>query len=370
MRPRARIVRAALAFGAMFFALALPRAALRANGLDFDVTSPSLSAFFRHPVVMRSEVLVPDDYGAHPERTYPAIYVVHAFGGSFRPTFREQRVWQRATQAAKTDFAIVFLDASYPSGHNEFADSANDGPWATALTAEFIPALESHVRLDSRPAGRFLCGHSSGGWSTLWLQINYPHYFGGVWAIAPDPVDFHDFTGPDLTQVPPPNFYRGPNGDWPLLRVRGRDTSSLRQYERIQAARGQGSQFDSFDAVFSPRGADGNPLPLFDRQSGAIDPSVAAYWEAHWDIAAVLRQRWAELGPQLTGKLNVFVGMQDTFHLESPVARLAAELRALGSDAHFTFAPGRDHWTIFGYDGGLIARIVREMAVRRAAQNG
>ncbi len=36
-------------------------------------------------------------------------------------------------------------------------------------------------------------GHSSGGWSSLWLQIEHPEVFGGVWSLAPDPVDFRDF---------------------------------------------------------------------------------------------------------------------------------------------------------------------------------
>ena len=61
----------------------------------------------------------------------------------------------------------VYLDGScVPWGITEFADSANDGPWGRALTREFIPYLESKFRMDAVPSGRFLTGHSSGGWST------------------------------------------------------------------------------------------------------------------------------------------------------------------------------------------------------------
>src|SRR3546814_4636404 len=88
----------------------------------------------------------------------------------------------------------VILDQHIATGTHEFADSANNGPWGAALTTEAIPALEAKYRMDARPSGRFLNGHSSGGWSTLWLQVAYPKIFGGTWPTAPDASDFHDFT--------------------------------------------------------------------------------------------------------------------------------------------------------------------------------
>ncbi len=89
----------------------------------------------------------------------------------------------------------VFLDESSATGTHEFADSVNNGPWGQALTTELIPYLESHYRMDADVQGRFLNGHSSGGWATLWLQTRYPKIFGGTWSTSPDPSDFHDFTG-------------------------------------------------------------------------------------------------------------------------------------------------------------------------------
>lgn len=349
---------------ALVWAIACVCGIANATGFDFTQHSDLLTAFFGHPVTMRAEILTPDDFDVHAARPYPTIYYVHPFGGTFRPPYRQYEQWRAAIARAPEPFVVVFLDATQPSGHDEFADSANDGPWATALLREFIPALERRFDLDPHASGRFLAGHSSGGWSVLWLQTTYPHTFGGAWAIAPDPVDFHDFLGPDLL-APDANFYTGPHGPWPFVRVNGRDTSTLRAYVRAQGDR-SGGQFDSFEAVFSPRGPDGKPERLFDRATGAIDPTVAAYWEAHDDIAARVARDWATLGPALAGKLNIFVGTEDTFHLESSVARFARELRALGSDARVTFAPECDHWSIFESGGGLIARIVREASATRA----
>jgi len=61
----------------------------------------------------------------------------------------------------------VFMLEACPGGTHEFADSVNNGPWGTALTTELIPDLEKKYRMDAKPSGRFLTGHSSGGWAAL-----------------------------------------------------------------------------------------------------------------------------------------------------------------------------------------------------------
>lgn len=71
-----------------------------------------------------------------------------------------------------------------------FADSENNGPVGRALVDELIPHLEKTHRGNGV---RFTTGHSSGGWSSLWLHVAYPDTFHGCWSTAPDPMDFRDF---------------------------------------------------------------------------------------------------------------------------------------------------------------------------------
>jgi S-formylglutathione hydrolase FrmB len=327
-----------------------------------DVASPILSRFQGHPVTMHAAVLLPGGYSASSSQKYPVVYWVPAFGGSYHVSRDKIRTWQRAMQASGQDFIVVFLDAAVPSGHSEFADSANNGPWARALTTELIPDIERRFHALATPQARLLAGHSSGGWSVLWLQVTYPTYFGGAWAIAPDPVDFRDFIGPDLTAKGPSNFYRDSNGrEYGFVRLRGRDATTLRRYVTREDSNGPGNQIASFDAVFSPRGADGKPEQLFDHRTGAIHPAVERYWVNHYDIARIVASRWPALAVPLRGKLHIFVGSADTFHLERPVRLLATQLAALHSEAEVRIAPGYDHFTIFNYDGGLISHIVAEM---------
>ena len=168
----------------------------------------------------------------------------------------------------------VLLDESLSTGTHEFVDSVNNGPWGTALVTELIPYLESKYRMDARPEGRFVTGHSSGGWAALWLQIAYPDFFGGAWSTSPDPVDFRSFTGPDIADAKAgSNSYLKPDGSpWMLVRMHGEEVESLRDYAQQERVLGDyGGQMSSFEWVFSPRGDDGRPLPLFDRVTG---PSI------------------------------------------------------------------------------------------------
>ena len=349
--------------------------------LQITFDSPLLSTFFHQPVELGGEVLLPDSYYKDPNRRYPVIYVVPAFEGTDIVDESMELQWQRPTRSLGAEFIIVFLQAMMEIDdekiHTEFADSANNGPWGAALTSEFIPETDAHFRTIASGNARFLFGHSSGAWAVLWLQINYPAMFNGAWALSPDPVDFHDFFGPDLTK-PGQNFYHDADGNaYGICRENRHDRTTLAQF--VGGPNGCGwrgeephpgqkpwaqRQMDTYDDVFSPALSSGKPAPLLDRKTGAIDPNVAAYWEAHYDITRLLQEHWNVLAPELAGKLHVFVGTDDTFHLTGSVALMRDAIVKLGGDAEFGFAPGADHWQIYDYHGGLIKYAVSEMMRR------
>ncbi len=317
--------------------------------------SPTLTRFWGRPITLDAHILLPDSYYKEPQKRYPVFYWIQGFDGTGQIDYAGEAAWQEPMRRLHREFIVIFLDGMFNGGHQEFADSANNGPWGAALTTEFIPLTESYFHAIDTPQTRFVGGHSSGGWSALWLQMTYPDLFGAEWSISPDPVDFHNFVGPDITAVPPQNFFKDAAGhEYELDRQSLRDFVVGRGWER--------RQFESFDAVFSPRGADGKPTPLFDRRTGVIDPAVARYWEEHYDIAGLLRAHWSTLAPQLRGKLHIIVGTADQFHLNEPVALLRSELAQLGSDAEFDFVPGANHFTVFNWNGGAISYIVREAA--------
>jgi hypothetical protein len=250
----------------------------------------------------------------------------------------------------------VMLDESLPTGTHEFADSVNDGPWGTALTTEFIPYLESKYRMDARPSGRFLQGHSSGGWATLQLQVNYPRIFGGTWSTSPDPSDFHDFTGIDL-YAPNANVYHRPDGTpYPLVREHGHVIATFEQFAKLEEVLGSyGGQIASFEWVFSPRGADGKPEKMFDRATGDVNPAVVGYWRDHYDLAHIVATDWAQRGPYLMGKIHLIVGTADTFYLNGAARKFEAVLDSLHADPHFTYRTNRTHFDLYEESGDRMA---------------
>ncbi len=331
-------------------------------GAEFiDFVSPSLSKFWGRPIAMRGVVVLPPNYATTAGK-YPTVYMTPGFGadlgtlaGPYGMSYAEGM-----KSGNLPPMIYVLLDESCPGGTHEFADSVNNGPWGHALTLELIPFLEQKYRMDARTNARFLTGHSSGGWATLWLQVAYPKVFGGTWSTSPDPSDFRDFTGPDLLKGK--NIYRKPDGSpYMLVRMGDKEVISLETYAKQERVLGAyGGQFSSFDWVFSPRGKDGRPMPMFDRDSGEIDPAVVKYWEENYDIAHLLRTHWNEIGPDLKGKIHLIVGTADTFHLDGPAHLLDKTLQELGGEAKFTYLEGRSHFDL--YKGGLEENIAKEMA--------
>jgi Putative esterase len=314
-----------------------------------DYVSPLLSSFFGRPIHLHAWVIVPPGYDARPALHYPTVYWTHGFGGGLSSGERiGASLFDRMTAGKMPPMIWVMLDESGATGTHEFADSVNNGPWGKALTREFIPALERKYRMDARASGRFLQGHSSGGWATLQLQVNYPQIFGGTWSTSPDPSDFHDFSGIDL-YADHANVYRRPDGSpYPIVRDHAEVVGTTEQFARDEMVLGDyGGQFASFEWVFSPRGADGQPLRMFNRETGAVDPAVIAYWHDHYDLAYIVSSTWAERGRYLRGKIHVFVGTADTFYLDGAAHRFEAVLRQLHADPHFTFLEDRTHFDLY-----------------------
>lgn len=318
--------------------------------------SELLSRFHGRDMTWKAGVQLPASYQTSPERRYPVILVVPGFGGTHYSAGTAPPVQEQNERGV--EFIRVTINPSCARGHHVFADSANNGPVGQSFITEFLPHLDANYRTVAAPTARFLTGHSSGGWSTLWLQTTYPESFGGTWSTAPDAVDFTDFQRVNLYH-PNANLFRDETGG---RRPLGRDGQTILLWSDrfcdMEHALGYGGQMQSFEAVFSPRGADGLPLQLWDRRTGAINQTVSETWK-RYDIRLRLLLNWPQVGPQLAGKLHVFMGADDTFYLDGATRRLKATLTELGSDAVVEILPGKNHFNLFA--DGLSARIRKEM---------
>jgi hypothetical protein len=95
--------------------------------------SAALSEFWGQPVSIDAHILLPDSYYKESQRRYPIIYWIQGFGGRGQIDLARELQWQKPMRAQHVEYIIVFLNGMFNQGHQEFADSANNGPWGTAL---------------------------------------------------------------------------------------------------------------------------------------------------------------------------------------------------------------------------------------------
>ena len=122
-----------------------------------------------------------------------------------------------------------------------------------------------------------------------------------------------------------------------------------------------GQQWGAWNAVYGPRGANGDPKALWDPVTGVIDRDIARQWE-QYDLRLVLARNWATLEPKLRGKINIWVGEADNYYLDNAVHLLDNffEETDPSFDARIVFGPGKGHCWV----GLSEIELMREMGER------
>jgi len=306
---------------------------------ELKVPSALLSSFHNKPVTVNAAVILPEAYYTQPERKFPVLFLVSGFGGDYHRYSGDTTSRARSLDTVST--ITVYLDGSCPQGHSVYANSDNNGPWGDALVKEFIPAFETKYRSNG---AHFLQGHSSGGWTVLYLQTHYPKTFAGCWSSSPDPVDFRNFQKINLYEDD--NFYYNKDSNMYIVAT---IAGSLPLVTMKQACQEEnviyrGEQMHSFDAVFGARASDGNPERICDPLTGVINKKAFEHWKPY-DISLYLRTNWTSLQDDLAGKIRVTVGEQDNFLLNYSVHMLEKDVKDLNAGFVFEYFPG-DHFTV------------------------
>lgn len=306
---------------------------------ELKVPSTLLTEFQEKPMTVDAAVILPKEYYTEPNRKFPVLFTVSGYGGDYR---RYSNNKKPSPEMVGIPVIKVFLDGNCTLGHSVYANSANNGPWGDALTTEFIPLLEKNYRANG---ARLLTGHSSGGWTVLWLQTQYPKVFNACWSSAPDPVDFRAFQKIDIYEDK--NAYYDKDGkQFMVATVAGYfPWASAKMAYQMENAVYRGEQMRSFDAVFSQKGTNGLPAGICNAQTGAINPEVVIHWKKY-DIALNLKNDWDVLKSELNGKVRISIGTQDNFLLHYAVQSLEEQMKALNSTFEFTYYPG-DHFTVW-----------------------
>jgi hypothetical protein len=339
------------------------------------IQSERLTKFWGRPIYLGAVLVLPHGWDSHPAARYPLAI----FHGHFQ---REVFPWRETPPDPKLPPADLDAIARYcPNGHegdrctkygyervvqqygydlyqqwtgagfpraimvniqhaNPYYDdsyavnSENLGPYGDAITYELMPYIEKQFR-GLGPWARGLYGGSTGGWEALGDQVLYPDEYNGTFANCPDPIDFRRFTNINLYEDRNAYFIEGPWQRTPRPAYRdylGQTLSTIEQNNLRELVLGtrsrSGGQWDIWEAVFSPVGADGYPQRIWNKETGVIDAKVAAYWRDHYDLVHIMERDWATLGPKLRGKIALNVGLSDNVFLNNAVYLAEAFLKS------------------------------------------
>jgi len=332
------------------------------------IKSELLSKYWGRDVYLGAHVLLPAGFAAHPEAHFP-LMVFHGHfpddTSSFRttppdanlkPDYSERfhlagynriqqeeayKFYQTWTSKDFPRFLVVEIQHANPFYDDSYAvNSANLGPYGDAINKELIPYIEKTFRGIGAGWARFTYGGSTGGWEAMATQVFYPDMYNGAFAACPDPIDFRAFTNVNL--YADKNMYAedgvANSIERPSMRdYLGRTMATQRDQnhmELVLADKGRsGGQYDIWQAVYGPQGKDGYPAPIYDKETGVIDPKIAAYWRDHFDLTHIVQRDWATLGPKLQGKLHIYVGSADTYFLTDAVYFAQDTLESLKNPA-------------------------------------
>ena len=318
------------------------------------IQSKLLTEFWGRPMYLGAHILLPEGFDTHQNIKYPlAIYHGHfpsdISGFSTTPPnpnlipdtsarfningynkIQEEEAYQFYKQWTGPNFPRVLaieIQHATPYYDDSYAvNSANMGPYGDAITYELIPEIEKQFRGIGQGWARFTYGGSTGGWEALAVQVFYPNEYNGAYAACPDPIDFNHYTTINIYKDE--NAYYAKSDFKDLARPSHRNylghiNSTIKETNQRELALGthsrSGDQYDVWEAVFSPMGEDGYPKRIFDKHSGTIDKSVAAYWKENYDLAHIIKRDWPKIGEQLKGKIHLYVGDMDNYYLNNAV---------------------------------------------------
>ncbi|HEY2510320.1 MAG TPA: alpha/beta hydrolase-fold protein [Polyangiaceae bacterium] len=353
--------------------------------------SERLTKFWGRPTYLGAIVLLPEGWDTHPNAHYPVVIQHGHFARELSPwretppdaglppadlsalkrhcpnghgpdcaKFGYERVTQEAAYSAFKTWTgkafprvlLVSIQHANPYYDDSYAvNSENLGPYGDAITYEFLPYLEKQFR-GLGPWARGMMGGSTGGWEALAAQIFYPDQYNGVVVNCPDPIDFHAYEAIDIYDDANAYYSEGPfrRTSRPAHRdYLGHVQSTVEQENVEELVLGthsrSGGQWDIWQAVFSPVADDGYPKPIWDRRTGVIDASVAAYWRDHYDLGHILARDWSRLGPLLRGKISINVGLSDNYFLNDAVYLVDDFLRTANppADAHVDYGARDEH---------------------------
>jgi S-formylglutathione hydrolase FrmB len=334
------------------------------------IESKLLSEFWGRPMYLGANILLPHDWDKQPDARYPLMifhgHFPYTFGGfsetppdpNLKPDYNERfkiegynkivqqeayNLYKQWTGPRFPRYIAIEIQHQNPYYDDSYAvNSANLGPYGDAITYELLPYIEEQFNGIGEGWGRFLYGGSTGGWEALAAQVFYPDEYNGCFAACPDPIDFRAYTVVNLYEDENAYYLDDDYNKTPRPGHRdylGHVQSTIQESNHKELVIGgresrSGDQWDIWQAVYSPTGANGYPRPIWDKMTGVIDKEVANYWKENYDLSHIMKRDWAKIGKKLEGKVHIYCGDMDNYYLNNAVY-LAEEFLESTTDPYY-----------------------------------
>lgn len=297
---------------------------------------------------IKAKVLLPKGF-SNTGQPYPLKINV---GGLCQDIDRVEKQWLDTTQYKQKTFAefhntealpmvTLFLDGKAVNNEEDsyWVNSSTYGKYESILLQELLPIVEKEFKCGGAPENRYLYGASTGGWVAINLFSRNEKFSGGVWAFAPDPLDFTKFQLINIYENESA-FTDEFGNEIPSIR----DTSNnilhtvreevlSEQWEKSDLSK-KGKQWWIWNKAFSPK-----DKFLFD-STGKIDKLVANYWKQNFDLAYYYRtnEDFKENEPgynKVNGKIHLFCGKGDDYYLDRSAKEFSNLLFSLNIEHKF-----------------------------------
>ena len=323
------------------------------------IHSERLTKFWGRPMYLGAHILVPEGFDAHPDARYPLVINHGHFPdtiGGFRETPAGPEPEARRTPSASTSRATTASSRSTPTSSTrtgrgpttrgiliveiQHANPYYDDSYAVNSAERRPLRRRHHVRAD--PLHREEVPRDRRGLGALHVR-RLDRRMGGarragvlprrvqrrVGGLPRSPSTSASTRSSTSTRTRTRTTGTGPGAEvaTPAALATTSATSRRTQWSRqsLELVLGtksrSGGQWDIWEAVYSPVGADGYPQRIWDkrtgshrhegrRASGRRTTTSSTSCGANWDKG---------LGPKLAGKIHIYVGEADNYYLNNAV---------------------------------------------------
>ena len=134
-------------------------------------------------------VYLPPSYAGDQTRRYPAVYLLHGYGGR-EDTFngRLANLPESADRLAAaqgfSELIVVTPNAFSLHKGSMYSNSVTSGDWESFVAQDLVAYIDSHYRTIANRMSRGLAGHSMGGYGAVRIGMKRPDVFSSLYIMS------------------------------------------------------------------------------------------------------------------------------------------------------------------------------------------